>query len=343
MADTFDVAVVIGRFQPFHNGHLALIQAALDVAPQVLVVLGSAHAVRSPRNPWTHQERADMIRGALGPEQHARLRFVPMRDYFYEPRWRKALVEAVTALAPERARIAVVGHFKDATSDYLKGFEGWGLVRVPLQGNVHATALRESYFLAEGAVAGDSRLEAAVPTSTREWLAAFKSSPHYVALAAELRALGAYREAWKAAPFPPVFVTVDAVVTCRSHVLLIQRGRSPGKGTWAVPGGFLELGETLLQSALRELQEETGLVLTAQAALPLATHVFDHPQRSQRGRTISHGFLFSLGDVPLPTLEAADDAAALQWVPIAELTTREDEFFDDHFHILDTFLKLLPA
>lgn len=343
MANTFDAAVVIGRFQPFHNGHLALLHEALRVAPVVFVVLGSAYAVRSPRNPWTHDERAAMIREALAPAEQQRVRFIPMRDYFDEPRWRREVVKAVTSLAPKGARVGVIGHFKDATSDYLKGFEAWGLVRVPLQGDVHATELRETYFLQQAvALACPPQLESVVPASTRTWLSEFKESPLYSALAAELRALEAYRKAWKVAPFPPVFVTVDAVVTWRGQVLLIQRGKAPGKGAWALPGGFLETGETLLQSALRELREETGLELSGTAAEPLGSHVFDHPQRSQRGRTISHGFYFDLGDAAPPALEAADDAAALEWVPISELATREDEFFDDHFHILDSFLKLLP-
>jgi bifunctional NMN adenylyltransferase/nudix hydrolase len=284
-----------------------------------------------------------MIRDALSAPEQARVRFVPMRDYFYEPRWRKELVRAVTELASNGARIGVVGHFKDATSDYLKGFEAWGLVRVALLGDVHATELRQTYFLDDSSSsAWSAHLEAAVPNSTRESLAAFRHSPHYGELAAELRALEAYHKAWKAAPFPPVFVTVDAVVTCQSQVLLIQRGKAPGKGLWAVPGGFLELGETLYQSALRELQEETGLVLPEGASEPVATQVFDHPQRSQRGRTISHGYHFQLSDGPLPLLQAADDAAALKWVPIAELASLEEQFFDDHFHLLDTFLKVLP-
>lgn len=339
MSNTFDAAVVIGRFQPFHNGHLALIQEALRVAPRVFVVVGSASAARSPRNPWTYAERAAMISGALDAEQQQRVTTIPMRDYFDEPRWRRVLVKTVTELAPPGARIGVVGHFKDASSDYLKGFEQWGLVRVPLLGDVHATALRRSYFLGEAAAPGPE----VMPASSRGWLAEFAGSKHFPALAAELRALDAYQRAWASAPFPPVFVTVDAVVTCCDHVLLIQRGKAPGKGLWAVPGGFLELAETLHQSALRELVEETGLELSGQSAMPQAAHVFDHPSRSQRGRTISHGFRFCLDAKELPRLAAADDAAALEWVRIADLAAREDEFFDDHFHILDTFLTLLPA
>jgi cytidyltransferase-like protein len=61
----YDTAILIGRFQPLHNGHLALLLDALSAARQVIVVLGSAHAARSPRNPFTWQERAALLHDAL--------------------------------------------------------------------------------------------------------------------------------------------------------------------------------------------------------------------------------------------------------------------------------------
>ncbi len=341
MTHNFDAAVVIGRFQPFHEGHLALVREALRAAPSVYVVVGSAFAARSPRNPWTYEERAAMLVGSLTREERARVHCVPMRDYFDEPRWRKILVDTIGGLTGPNCRLAVVGHFKDSTSDYLEGFEAWGLLRVPLLGEVHGTQIRREYFAAEPSSYDLSKLSAELPAATLEFLAEFRAKPDYLALRKELLALDDYRRAWAGAPFPPVFVTVDAIVTCQSHVLLIQRGKAPGKGLWALPGGFLDQSETLLQAAYRELVEETGLVLPEDSRAPLKAQVFDHPQRSQRGRTISHGFLFQLNTAQLPPLTAADDAADLEWVAVSELTSRESEFFDDHFHVLDTFLGLL--
>src|SRR5688572_10116743 len=95
LAAVHDLAVYVGRFQPFHNGHLALLQRALTLAPQCVVVIGSAHQARTPKNPFTWQERADMIRLALTPEERSRVHFVPMRDYYDIDRWTAAIRHAV--------------------------------------------------------------------------------------------------------------------------------------------------------------------------------------------------------------------------------------------------------
>jgi bifunctional NMN adenylyltransferase/nudix hydrolase len=161
-------------------------------------------------------------------------------------------------------------------------------------------------------------------------------------LAEELESLHREKARWAGAPYPPVFVTVDAIIQCADRVLLIQRGRAPGKGLMAVPGGFIEPRETAWQSALRELSEETGLRLLdsdIQAAFK-AVHVFDHPDRSQRGRVITHAHWFDLGPRRPPEVQAGDDASDARWVPIADLAAMEARFHDDHFHMLDFFFGL---
>jgi bifunctional NMN adenylyltransferase/nudix hydrolase len=124
-------------------------------------------------------------------------------------------------------------------------------------------------------------------------------------------------------------------------VLLIRRGQPPGQGLLALPGGFLDPHESLWHACLRELAEETGLqASTAQwrAALQ-ASQVFDHPERSQRGRTLTYAHYFELPGTLAP-VQAADDAADARWWPKAQLGALEDQFHDDHFHILSHFLGL---
>jgi len=353
-ATTHEAALFIGRFQPLHNGHLVLLRQALATAPRVIVVLGSSFQARTPKNPFTWEERAELIRLAVGEADAVRIQFLPLRDFYDETRWVaavKAGVARLLATAEDRKApsIALIGHFKDATSSYLRRFEPWQLIaaeRAP--GTPDAQQVRDALFAsAELASADDRRaalgaLTAVLPHSTLAFLRSWISLPFFNALAAEWAALKRYHEAWSQAPYAPVFVTVDAVVQCAEHVLLIRRAHPPGVGLWAVPGGFIEQRETAYQSTLRELAEETHLHLldtTMQQALK-ASAVFDHPDRSQRGRTITHAHHFDLGDRELPEVCADDDAQSVAWVPIADLTSMEDQFHDDHFHMLDHFLGL---
>ena len=339
-----DTALLIGRFEPVHSGHLALLREALRQAPQVIVVVGSAWQARSPKNPFTWQEREAMLLGALPEADRARVQVLPVRDYYNEAVWVQAVRRGVAQCTAPGARIALVGHFKDATSSYLRAFPGWTLIDLPRQGNMDATTIRDAYFGATPATVGAALapLAGEIPASILATLQAFAQTPHYPALQEEWRMLRGYRESWAAAPYPPVFVTVDAVLRCQDQVLLIRRAHAPGKGQLAVPGGFIEQRETVWQSCLRELAEETHCNLpeaTLRAALQ-SVSVFDHPDRSQRGRTITHAHYFDLGDAPFPVVQADDDAALVQWTPIDQLARLEEEFFEDHFHMLDHFLGL---
>lgn len=340
-----DLAVLIGRFQPVHNGHLALLHEAAGQARRVLVIIGSAYQARTPKNPFTWQERAELIRRSAGAALEGRLIVRPARDYYDEPRWAEAVRQEVAQIAPSDASVALVGHFKDASSEYLHAFPGWRLISVARRGQMDATRLRDAWLGAEDANMPSALAPFAdeIPAATLTLLQTLVGTPIYAQLQAEWRMLQNYRQSWAAAPYPPVFVTVDALLHCAGHVLLIQRGHAPGKGLWALPGGFLEPRDTLWQSCLRELQEETACAVSeAQLRASLRSVVaFDHPDRSQRGRTITHVHHFDLGDLPLPKVRGGDDAATARWVAVSELADRESVFFEDHFQILDKFLHLL--
>ena len=184
-----------------------------------------------------------------------------------------------------------------------------------------------------------------VPSAVAGWLDSFRETEAFAEMAEEARYVADYKRAWTAAPYPVTLVTVDTVIVHADphgvpHVLLIKRGSIPGKGNYAVPGGFIEPDEYLLTAALRELCEETGLTLSdAEAVSRLkGRHVFDDPQRSSRGRVITHVFHFDLPAGPLPGVEGRDDAAEARWVPVAELAQYRGCFFEDHGAILRHFL-----
>ncbi len=346
MTDTlqyeFDLAIFIGRLQPYHLAHHAMVQRALSIAQNAAVVLGSSHRARDPKNPFRWEERRDMVQLSVSDEDRERLGFIPMRDYYDDESWVRAVREEVARLYPQARRIALVGHFKDASSYYLNRFPGWQLVEqeIALEGGLSATQIRDYLFSSEASwPVVRQMLKPLLPQAVLEYLGLWRSQPCFANLCEEQQGLLDGKARWAGTPYEVLFITVDAIVRCNDHVLLIRRGRSPGKGLWAVPGGFLEANETLRQSAARELAEETCLDVRGYN-LDYALRevkVFDHPQRSLRGRTVTHAHYYDLGDRrQLPEVRAADDAAAgsATWVPLSELPSMEESFFEDHYSLL---------
>ncbi|WP_018609867.1 bifunctional nicotinamide-nucleotide adenylyltransferase/Nudix hydroxylase [Uliginosibacterium gangwonense] len=338
MTTTHDIAVLIGRFQPFHNGHAALLKTALATAPKVFVLLGSAFSARNAKNPFTWEERAAMIACSLTESERARVEFLPMRDYYNDQRWAATATSTVLAKCGAGKRVALIGHLKDASSQYLNRFPDWEFVAAPQYGEIDASALRRIWFEGEDANVTRSLLAPLMPIASLRYIEGWAQLPHFARLREEHLAIEKNKKVWGTGPF----ITVDAIVKASDQILLIRRGRAPGKGLLAVPGGFLDGRERVLQGAIRELREETGFALrdeTLEEALA-GVAVFDHPDRSQRGRTITHAHFFDLKNARPPQVEGADDAAEAHWTPISKLCEMEGEFFEDHFNILDHFLKL---
>lgn len=136
--------------------------------------------------------------------------------------------------------------------------------------------------------------------------------------------------------YPRAMNTVDAVVfgkfDSRIKVLLIQRGNEPFKNKWAFPGGFIEMDESLITSAVRELQEETGLENLALQQF----RTYGNPGRDPRGRNISVIF-YGFTDEKNAKIKAADDAANAQWFALEEIP----EMAFDHNQILNDLMDHL--
>lgn len=128
--------------------------------------------------------------------------------------------------------------------------------------------------------------------------------------------------------YPRPSVTVDAILISRQHsVLLIERGRDPFKGKWALPGGFLDMDESLETACRRELEEETGLRVGAMKQFK----AYGAVDRDPRGRTISVIFYTFQEEESIP--QAGDDAAKAQWFPLSQLP----ELAFDHQQIINEF------
>lgn len=112
--------------------------------------------------------------------------------------------------------------------------------------------------------------------------------------------------------YPRAALTVDCCVFRDNHgteeILLIQRDRPPFEGFWALPGGFIEMDETLMEAAMRELKEETGLKDIEMHQM----HAFDKIDRDPRGRTISVVFTGQVMNAD-QKIRPASDARDVHW------------------------------
>lgn len=325
----FQYCVAIGRYQPFHYGHYEVIREALSLAETVLIVIGSASKAPSIQNPWTSAQRESFIRLALAPNELARVKFIHIRDYYYlNNRWLAEVQQAVSEATDgaDDESICNIGQVND--------FPQWKFIKMRVIDRLaRGTVIRGLYFTHDVAYKNH------IAEVLHKELEDFKKTKAFENLKEEYDFIRNYKASWQGSPFPVTFVTVDAVVVKSGHVLLVRRKGNPGRGLIALPGGFLNQKETILDGAIRELKEETAIKLSKEELEKsiVEQKVFDYPERSNRGRTITNAFLIDLGNGPLPQVKGMDDADKAFWLSLSDISNREADFFEDHFHIVSHF------
>ncbi len=351
----YHYGVFVGRFQPLHIGHEAVINSALEQVETLIVLIGSAKSATDPRNPFTYDERVEMFNMVFKHEiATGRIVLKPIQDYPYsDPAWCAGVQRSVNEIVLDLyngggivlhglkdIKVALAGYGKDKSSYYLKLFPEWGNIQIDSQyGTFSSTDIRKKLFKRIPVISN-----AVLSDGVVEWLDQYKMTNHFRRLLEEVEYLEAYPNEWGKGPF----VTADAVVIQSGHILLVERGRLPGKGLLALPGGFLDPDETIRQAAVRELKEET-LISDHKGEIPPAmlasfiddtkTRVFDYPKRSLRGRIITQAFLFRLPERRnLFSVRGGDDAQAAHWYRLGDL--KPEQFFEDHWSIINLMADL---
>lgn len=340
----FDVVVFIGRFQPVHNAHVEILKRAAEYAHRVVVIIGSADQPRTYKNPFTKAERKAMLSDAIFDNVELRMgvefSIHSIRDSSYNDQaWAIEVQKIVQENTEPSHHVAIIGHTKDESSYYLKMFPHWYKIELPLVEPLNASQIRELYFVEK---VNMNFKRGVIPETTYDFLVKFSGTEDFKQIVRERRFIESYQKQYASLPYPPIFVTVDAVVMQSGHVLMIKRRSEPGKGLWALPGGFVnaDTDKSVERAMLRELREETGIKVPEKVIRGniRRTKVFDAVDRSARGRTITHAFhiVFDDGEWNLPKIRGGDDAEKAVWMPISEV--KSEECFEDHYQIIQHFL-----
>jgi bifunctional NMN adenylyltransferase/nudix hydrolase len=337
MTKKYDTLVLIGRFQPLHNAHLEIIKRATALTDQLVIIAGSAAQPRTYKNPFTSFERERMIKAAAGSLALS-IHVEPNIDTIYNDQaWAARVQGIVSKYRALDGKVGIIGHKKDESSFYLDMFPQWEYENVEKIEPLSAVNIRDLYFRRD---VNMRFIQGVVPATTFDFLMKFKETDDYEQIIKEREFVEGYKRQYASLPYAPVFVTTDAVVICSGHVLMIKRRSEPGRGLWALPGGFLnaETDVSVEACALRELKEETGIKVPVPVLKGsiVANKVFDAIGRSTRGRTVTHAFKIVLPDGELPKVKGADDAEKARWVPIGELDSAV--CYEDHFEIIQHFV-----
>jgi bifunctional NMN adenylyltransferase/nudix hydrolase len=315
--------ILIGRFQPLHAGHRELIRQAKSQCTNLVIIVGSANAARSIKNPFTYAERRDALQLFLNHENITNVTIVPINDYKYSnTQWISDVTTIVTENSKQSKQVILFGFAKEG-NDYLNWFPQYKFQNISTPYEVCSTDVRTNWFESGG----------------RQFTLEVNEDWNY--FQNEKKLFADY-------PFPETlsFNCADALIECSGHILLIQRARAPGRGTWALPGGFKNRSEAFFDTAIREAQEETNIRVPEKVLRGSVVNqkLFDDPTRGvgiPRVTLCVHFHVQPNPDGSLPRANGSDDAAEAGWFQIREVMANM-KLFDDHLHIISTMLGVMP-
>lgn len=313
------LTVVIGRFQPLHNEHIRMIEHAISLGEQTLVLVGSAFEPRTLKNPWTYQERRGMLKAVFGD----RIDIAAIRDYPYEDEsWFENVKTIIKLHSNNGDEVTIVGCAKDGDDStwYLNHFPEYTVEFFQPQLTLDATAIRQDLW--EGFGLNPTLVPLGVYNYITDW---DSNSPEILwKLKQQFVDVNKYQKQWGKGPF----LCVDSILMSEGEWFAIINHK---EGTLALPGGFLDYGETTLNGARRECREEIGF---DPGNSPTDLFIADKPDRDPRCHNVSIVYVWDVGD-DMPELIAGDDAVGVRWMDWNEIQTRREEFRADHWHLLE--------
>lgn len=348
MKKLYKQIAIVGRFTIVHLGHEALfLEAAkrLEIGGKLTILIGSAGHYPSPKHPLSYKLRAEMLHYINVPlleEKKIRLEIKPLYDFLYTPSaW---TMQVQRFMDPG---CALLGHKKtDGSSDWVdEDFPDTDYIDVPDLTKLHATDIRKLIY--DNNVCDATSVSPEVKVFV-DHLIHFGS---FRAATSEYLANTVSSAKFATHPYPDNInsLCADAVVECKGYLLLGQRKGVVGRGSWALPGGHKDKGETLKSTALRELDEETCIKVPPRVLRKsiVASKVFDSPGRSETtDEKVTEAFHIVLdNEASLPKIKdnPKEDLENVSWIRLCDVRSMSmsGQIFADHAEIIHHFTGAL--
>lgn len=324
------LAVIIGRFQPLHNGHVDLIQEALANHDQVLLLVGSVNRETNFNNPLTPEERFALIQGQFPEESSLIVR--GLKDKPTDDEWVEEVTANVMNIEEDPSKVVIYTSEKDEEF-YNKSFI-YNLA-VKQSDGINATNIRNMWYQISGL--------ASLPTHVHKFIEGIPEERRLALKDERLSCLLGKSVAMNGHAFGnPIEPVAHAVVVHQNKILLVKRMSVRGKGQWAIPGGFIEHTETTRMAAIRELKEETGLDLQVLRAKELATAVEENLD-DLSVRTIGHNYLYIIDPMeeqPVVSLDTSE-CSDYMWVDTLDILTEKMNLFYNHTVVIQRLFSIL--
>ena len=325
------LAVIIGRFQPLHNGHVALIREALANHDQVLLLVGSVNRETNFNNPLTAEERFDLIHEQFEDETQS-LIVRGLKDKPTDDEWVEEVTANVMNIEEDPSKVVLYTSEKD--EEFYKTSFIYNLA-IKQSGGINATDIRNMWYVL-------SELTS-IPTHVHEFLKGIPEERRLILKNEQLSCLTQLSCAIHTHAFGnPIEPVAHAVVVHRNKILLVKRMGVRGKGQWAIPGGYVEHMETTRMAAIRELKEETGLDLQVLRAKELAAAVEENLD-DLSVRTIGHNYLYIIDPMeeqPVVSLDTAE-CSDYMWVDTLDVLTEKMNLFYNHTVVIQRLFSVL--
>ena len=343
----YKVAVIPARMQMFTKAHEQLIIEAGKLADKVFVALGSTNVASSIKNPFDYTFRCIVVSKWLSKnydkfDEYTTVECINVPDTPELSDWLGLLNRNVNSQCGgyiNHNDVVLVGSLKDndgTMRKYWADWLGWGCHNVkPYEMNeilINASDVRKSFYR-------DEYIGNLIPESCIDIYTQFKYTNDYARLCDEWAEIEYNKSKYGDGPH----LTGDALIFKLSEtpkVLLITRGGKVGNGLLAMPGGYLDPGETFNETIIRECKEEINVDLSKQ--LVKHQRILDNPSRDLRGRIISVANVYYMSESHAYEMEfkAGDDALSYDWYKLEDI--KENACFADHYHVIvDEYFKLL--